>query len=62
MVKRKGGKFMYREIMVRVFGKDAVNKVDMLRQIGIDFTDLVYTAVMEYEVEEVSTLAPFTPN
>lgn len=43
---------MYREIVVRVFGKDAVNKVDMLRQIGIDFTDLVYAAVMEYEVEE----------
>lgn len=43
---------MYREIVVRVFGEEAVNKVDELRQIGIDFTDLVYSAIMAFEVGE----------
>lgn len=48
---------MYREIVVRVFGEEAVNRVDDLRKAGIDFTDLVYAAIMSYEVdvdEEVS--------
>lgn len=41
---------MYREIVVRVFGEEAVNKVDNLRKAGIDFTDLVYAAIMTYEI------------
>ncbi len=47
---------MYREIVVRVFGEEAVSKVDNLRKAGIDFTDLVYTAIMAYEVEECKSL------
>lgn len=43
---------MYREIVVRVFGEEVIEKVDELRQIGIDFTDLVCSAIMAYEVEE----------
>lgn len=54
---KKEEAIMYREIVVRVFGEEAVNRVDDLRKAGIDFTDLVYAAIMSYEVdvdEEVS--------
>ena len=43
---------MYREIVVRVYGQDAIEKVDDLRKAGIDFTDLVHSAVMAFDVEK----------
>lgn len=42
---------MYREIVVRAYGEEAIKKVDDLRKSGIDMTDLIMSAIMTADIE-----------
>lgn len=42
---------MYREIVVRAYGEEAIKKVDKLRKSGIDMTDLIMSAIMTADIE-----------
>ena len=43
--------FMYREIVVRAYGNEAIKKIDKIRKSGIDMTDLVIDAIMSVDIE-----------
>ena len=43
---------MYRELVVRAYGEDAIKKIDKLRKSGIDMTDLILSAVMLVDIKE----------
>lgn len=44
---------MYREIVVRAYGEEAIKKVDDLRKSGIDMTDLIMSAIMTADIEKI---------
>ena len=44
---------MYRELLVKAYGKEAVKKIDLLRQSGINITELVLSAVMLADIEKL---------
>ena len=44
---------MYRELVVRAYGEEAIKKVDKLRKSGIDMTDLIISAIMTVDIKEV---------
>ena len=44
---------MYRELVVRAYGEEAVKKIDLLRQSGINITELVLSAVMLADIEKL---------
>jgi hypothetical protein len=47
------GVVMYRELVVRAYGEEAIKKVDKLRKSGIDMTDLIMSAIMTADIKEV---------
>ncbi len=44
---------MYRELVARAYGKEAIKKVDKLRKSGVDMTDLIISAIMTADIKEV---------
>ena len=44
---------MYRELVTRAYGKEAIKKIDDLRSAGVNMTDLVLSAVMLADIEEL---------
>ena len=44
---------MYRELVVRAFGKEEIKKIDQLRQSGINITELVLSDVMLADIEKL---------
>ena len=44
---------MYRELVVRAYGIEAIKKVDKLRKSGVDMTDLIMSAIMLADIKEV---------
>jgi hypothetical protein len=44
---------MYRELVVRAYGDEAIKKIDKLRLAGVNITELVLSAVMLADVKEV---------
>ena len=44
---------MYRELVIKAFGEDEINKIDQLRRAGIDMTDLIMSAIMLADIKEV---------
>lgn len=44
---------MYRELVIRAYGKKAIKKIDLLRQSGINMTELVLSAVMLADIEKL---------
>ena len=44
---------MYRELVVRAYGEEAIKKIDQLRQSGINITELVLSAVMLADIEKL---------
>ena len=44
---------MYRELVVRAYGEEAIKKVDKLRKSGVDMTDLIMSAIMLADIKEV---------
>jgi hypothetical protein len=44
---------MYRELVVRAYGEEAIKKIDLLRQSGINLTELVLSAVMLADIEKL---------
>lgn len=44
---------MYRELVVRAYGEEAIKKVDKLRKSGVDMTDLIISAIMTADIKEV---------
>jgi hypothetical protein len=44
---------MYREIVIRAYGKEAIEKIDQLRQSGINMTELLLSAVMLADIEKL---------
>lgn len=44
---------MYREIVVRAYGEEAIARIDQLRLAGINMTDLVLSAVMLADIEKL---------
>ena len=47
------GVVMYRELIVRAYRKEAIKKIDLLRQSGINITELVLSAVMLADIEKL---------
>jgi hypothetical protein len=47
------GVVMYRELVVRAYGEEAIKKIDQLRQSGINMTELVLSAVMLADIEKL---------
>jgi hypothetical protein len=47
------GVVMYRELVVRAYGKETIKKIDQLRQSGINMTELVLSAVMLADIEKL---------
>jgi hypothetical protein len=44
---------MYREIVIRAYGEEAIEKIDLLRQSGINMTELLLSAVMLADIEKL---------
>jgi hypothetical protein len=44
---------MYRELVVRAYGDEAIKKVDKLRKSGVDMTDLIMSTIMIADIKEV---------
>lgn len=44
---------MYREIVVRAYGEEAINKIDKMRMSGVDMTDFVLSAVMTADIQQL---------
>ena len=44
---------MYRELLVKAYGEEAIKKVDKLRKSGVDMTDLIISAIMTADIKEV---------
>ena len=44
---------MYRELVVKAFGKEEIKKIDQLRQSGINMTELILSAVMLADIEKL---------
>lgn len=44
---------MYRELVVRAYGKDAIKRIDKLRSAGVDMTDLILSSIMIGDVKEI---------
>jgi hypothetical protein len=44
---------MYRELVVRAYGEEAIKKIDQLRQSGINMTELILSAVMLADIEKL---------
>ena len=44
---------MYRELVVRAYGKETIEKIDQLRQSGINLTELVLSAVMLADIKKL---------
>ena len=44
---------MYRELVIRAYGEEAIKKIDLLRQSGINITELVLSAVMLADIEKL---------
>lgn len=38
---------MYREIIIRAYAKDEIAQIDLIRELGINLTELVLKAIME---------------
>ena len=44
---------MYREIVIKAYGEEAIKKIDLIRNNGINMTDLVLSAVMLADIEKL---------
>ena len=44
---------MYREIVIKAFREEEINKIDLLRQSGINMTELLLSAVMLADIEKL---------
>ena len=44
---------MYRELVIRAYGDEAIGKIDQLRRSGINITELVLSAVMLADIEKL---------
>ena len=44
---------MYRELVIKAFGEEEIKKIDQLRRVGIDMTDLVLAAVMSADIDKL---------
>ena len=44
---------MYRELVIRAYGEEAIKKVDKLRKSGVDMTDLIMSAIMTADIKKV---------
>jgi hypothetical protein len=44
---------MYRELVLRAYGDEAIKKIDQMRSAGVNMTDLVLSAIMLADIEEL---------
>jgi excinuclease UvrABC helicase subunit UvrB len=44
---------MYRELVIKAFRLEEINKIDQLRRAGIDMTDLVLAAVISADIDKL---------
>lgn len=44
---------MYRELVIRAYGEDAIERIDQLRSAGVDMTDFVLSAIMLGDIENI---------
>lgn len=43
----------YREIVVRAYGEEAIKKIDLIRNSGINMTELVIDAIMQADIKKL---------
>ena len=44
---------MYRELVVKAYGKKAIKRIDQLRKSGVDMTDLILSSIMIGDIKEI---------
>ena len=44
---------MYRELVVRAYGKEVIKKIDKMRLSGVDMTDFILGAVMTADIKQL---------
>jgi hypothetical protein len=44
---------LYRELVVRAYGKEAIKKIDKMRLSGVDMTDFILGAVMTADIKQL---------
>ena len=44
---------MYRELVVRAYGEEAIKKIDLIRNSGINMTDLILSLIMTADLEKI---------
>lgn len=44
---------MYRELVIRAYGEEAIRRIDQLRSAGVDMTDLVLSSIMIGDVKNI---------
>lgn len=44
---------MYRELVVRAYGEEAIKRIDKLRSAGVDMTDLILSSIMIGDIKEI---------
>ena len=42
---------MYREIVIRAYGDAEIAQIDLIRELGINLTELVLSAIMNFDVK-----------
>ena len=44
---------MYRELVVRAYGKEVIKKIDKMRLSGVDMTDFILGVVMTADIKQL---------
>ena len=44
---------MYRELVVRAYGDEAIKRIDKLRSAGVDMTDLILSSITIGDIKEI---------
>jgi hypothetical protein len=44
---------MYRELVIRAYSKEAIERIDLIRNSGINMTDLILSLIMTADLEKI---------
>ena len=44
---------MYRELLVKVYGKEVIQKIDLIRNSDINMSDLILSLIMTVDIEKI---------
>jgi hypothetical protein len=44
---------MYRELLVKAYGKEVIQKIDLIRNSDINMSDLILSLIMTVDIEKI---------